>query len=213
VIDTGPAHSAAEEENDNREMHRLAMAIRELMHGLGEPALVALMHPAKAATRETLQPRGGGAFSGSIDGELCAWNEAGVVELFHRTKFRGPGFTPMFFRLERVALGVQDNFGANVATVVAVHDPEGRPAKSEGRKRGPWPAMILSKLAELSGLTGDSVAQSVLIAAVVAAMPKPEAGRDTRQQQAVRALREVAAEPDAPIRLHEGQVFAIGATV
>jgi hypothetical protein len=133
VIDTGPAHSSAEEENDNREMHKLAMAMRDLMGPLGNPATVALMHPTKEATRDNLQPRGGGAFSGSIDGELCAWQEHGQVEFFHRTKFRGPGFEPMWFALERFELpGMQDNFGEPVITVLAMQtDADGvnRPAR------------------------------------------------------------------------------------
>lgn len=121
VIDTGPAHSCAQEENDNREMHKLAMSMRDLMEPLGNPATVALMHPTKEASHDNLQPRGGGAFSGSIDGELCAWQEQGNVEFFHRTKFRGPGFDPMWFSLERYELpGMQDNFGEPVSTVLAV---------------------------------------------------------------------------------------------
>lgn len=134
LIDTGPAHSSAEEENDNREMHKLAMAMRDLMVPLGNPAAVALMHPTKEATRDNLQPRGGGAFSGSIDGELCAWQEQGQVDFFHRTKFRGPGFDPIRFVLERFELpGMEDNFGEPVVTVVAVEssNAEGMPL---GRK-------------------------------------------------------------------------------
>ncbi|QDF96782.1 hypothetical protein CJ010_09700 [Azoarcus sp. DD4] len=134
VIDTGPAHSSAEEENDNREMHKLAMAMRDLMEPLGNPATVALMHPTKEATRDNLQPRGGGAFSGSIDGELCAWQERGQVEFFHRTKFRGPGFEPMRFELERFELpGMEDNFGEPVVTVLAVESDNDDPAPI-GRK-------------------------------------------------------------------------------
>lgn len=134
VIDTGPAHSSAEEENDNREMHKLAMAMRDLMEPLGNPATVALMHPTKEATRDNLQPRGGGAFSGSIDGELCAWQERGQVEFFHRTKFRGPGFEPMRFNLERFQLpDMEDNFGEPVVTVLAVESDNTDPAPI-GRK-------------------------------------------------------------------------------
>lgn len=134
VIDTGPAHSSAEEENDNREMHKLAMAMRDLKEPLGNPATVALMHPTKEATRDNLQPRGGGAFSGSIDGELCAWQERGQVEFFHRTKFRGPGFEPMRFVLERFQLpDMEDNFGEPVVTVLAVETDNNDPAPI-GRK-------------------------------------------------------------------------------
>ena len=121
VIDTGPAHSVAEDENDNREMHKLAMAMRELMVPLGNPATVALMHPTKEAKRDNLQPRGGGAFSGSIDGELCAWQEDRKIELFHRTKLRGPGFKPIWFKLQRYEFpGLFDNFDEPVSTVLAV---------------------------------------------------------------------------------------------
>ncbi len=121
VIDTGPAHSSASDENANREMHTLAMAMRDLMAPLGNPATVALMHPAKEAKRDNLQPRGGGAFSGSIDGELCVWQEHGQVEFFHRTKFRGRGFESMRFELEKIEVpGMVDNFDESVVSVLAV---------------------------------------------------------------------------------------------
>jgi len=121
VIDTGPAHSSAEDEDDNRGMHKLAMAMRTLMEPLGNPATVVLMHPTKSATRDDLQPRGGGAFSGSIDGELCAWQSDGKIEFFHRTKFRGPGFKSIWFDLEKYIFpSMVDNFGAEVLTVLAV---------------------------------------------------------------------------------------------
>jgi len=137
VIDTGPAHSAADDEDDNRDMHMLAMAIRDLMEPLGNPATVALMHPTKSAEREGLQPRGGGAFSGSIDGELCAWHENGKVEFFHRTKFRGPGFSSIWFDLEKFTLpAMLDNFGNPVQTVLAVESSVSGEAKGGGRRTG-----------------------------------------------------------------------------
>lgn len=130
IIDTGPAHSSADDENDNRQMHALAMAARSLTISLGNPATLVLMHPAKGAKRDTLQPRGGGSFSGSIDGELCAWNERGVVEFFHRVKFRGPGFRPIRFELRRhTFLEILDNFGEPAVSVVAVPTDEEPQAK------------------------------------------------------------------------------------
>lgn len=121
VIDTGPSHSATEDENSNREQHVLAVAMRDLMGPFGSPATVALMHPNKGATRDTLAPRGGSAFSGNIDGELAAWKDDSVVEFFHRAKFRGPGFPPMFFELHRHEFDdVTDNFGEPVVAIVAV---------------------------------------------------------------------------------------------
>lgn len=131
-IDTGPAHSGGDDENDNKQMHTLAMALREFMEPLGGPALIVAMHPTKSATKETMQPRGGGAFSGSIDGELCVWNSDGVIEFYHRTKFRGPGFDPMFFRLEKHTFPkLLDNFGEASISIIAV-PTDGKP---ENKKR------------------------------------------------------------------------------
>lgn len=127
-IDTGPAHSGGDDENDNKQMHTLAMALREFMEPLGGPALIVAMHPTKSATKETMQPRGGGAFSGSIDGELCVWNSDGIIEFYHRTKFRGPGFDPMFFTLEKHTFPkLLDNFCEASISIIAV-PTEGKPA-------------------------------------------------------------------------------------
>ena len=122
IIDTGPAHSEAQDEDDNRQAHKLAMALRELMAPLGNPAALVLMHPAKNASQENMTPRGGGAFAGSVDGLLCAWQDEGVTELYrHAQKFRGPHFEPMCFKMERHTVdGMTDNFDEPVETVVAV---------------------------------------------------------------------------------------------
>jgi hypothetical protein len=167
VIDTGPAHSGAEEENANREMHELAMGMRKLMAPLGNPATVALMHPTKDASKDNLQPRGGGAFSGSIDGELCAWAEGGIVEFFHRAKFRGPGFTPMCFELVPFDLpGEQDNFGEPVTTVVAIESAvrtTGAGDKIKGKlQQALWSAIESHYVANtLPPSIDDIVAQSI----------------------------------------------------
>jgi hypothetical protein len=124
VIDTGPAHSSADDENDNRAMHELAIAMRDLMEPLGKPCTIALMHPHKSPTKETLLPRGGSAFVGSIDGCLCLWRESGetITELFpHGQKFRGRPFNPMYFELQPIDHPIAlDNFGDPIGTVIAV---------------------------------------------------------------------------------------------
>lgn len=124
MIDTGPAHSSAEDENDNRAMHELAMAMRELMEPLGNPCTIALMHPSKGATKENLLPRGGSSFVGSIDGCLCLWREPGdtTTELFpHGQKFRGRPFGSMYFDLKPVDHPTAlDNFGDPIGTVIAM---------------------------------------------------------------------------------------------
>jgi hypothetical protein len=170
VIDTGPAHSEAEDENSNREAHTFAISIRDLMAPLGNPATVLLMHPAKASTRDTLEPRGGSAMAGSIDGELCAWQEdrGEVVEFFHRSKLRGPGFAPMFFKLEEVTLpGMKTNFGKPVTTIVAVETAE-RPAGQEvkGRPLRAGEQVVVDTYHALAGLDGGAVSRDSLVAAV-----------------------------------------------
>lgn len=129
IVDTGPAHSEAEDENDNRQMHKLAMALRHLMAPFADaqsnraPAIMVLMHPAKSAKRDEITARGGGAFLGSIDGEILGWraDPKDPVEVYHRTKFRGPGFDPLLFNLEPFTFSqVTDNFGEPIKTVIAV---------------------------------------------------------------------------------------------
>ena len=123
MIDTGPAHSSADDENDNRAMHELAISMRRLMEPLGMPCTVALMHPHKSPTKETLLPRGGSAFVGSIDGCLCLWREPGAAttELFpHGQKFRGRPFDSMYFDLVPMDHPTElDNFGDPIGTVIA----------------------------------------------------------------------------------------------
>ncbi len=141
-IDTGPAHSNADDENDNRAMHALAIAMRELMAPLGMPCTIALMHPSKGATKESLLPRGGSAFVGSIDGCLCLWRESGetTTELFaHGQKFRGRHFDPMYFDLKPVNHPTAlDNFGDPIGTVIATpgDKPEGDQESSAGLPKG-----------------------------------------------------------------------------
>lgn len=148
IIDTGPAHSCAEEENDNPTMHKFAMSMRDLMEPIGNPATIALMHPTKGATKDNLHPRGGGAFSGSIDGELCAWSDGnGLVEFWHTEKFRGPGFEPLIFQLDRHEFpDIKDNFGAPAIAVIASHVPSTE-AKSSRRLDERWKSE-LTTLAE-----------------------------------------------------------------
>lgn len=141
IVDTGPAHSEAEDENDNRQMHKLAMALRDLMRPLGNPATLVLMHPVKNASRDTLEPRGGGAFSGSVDGLIFGWRENpdDPIEVYHKTKFRGPGFPSLFFQLQAHAIaGMVDNFGDPVMTVVAspcTEQPQTQPRGPKLSKR------------------------------------------------------------------------------
>jgi hypothetical protein len=125
MIDTLPAHSSTDDENANTQQIVVAKAVRKFGLAIGNPAVVAMMHPTQSATKATLRSRGGGAFAGEIDGELLMWNENGVVDLWHSTKFRGPGFKTRSFALKKVGVpGFDDNFGNTASSVVAVEsDP------------------------------------------------------------------------------------------
>lgn len=121
VVDTGPAHASLDDENDNMQMKKLAQACRTLARLPGGPAVLILMHPTKSATKDTLQPRGGGAFSAEVDGLLYAWKDASGVEFFHGAKLRGPGFDPIRFQLVPVELPeFVDNFSDPAQSIVAV---------------------------------------------------------------------------------------------
>lgn len=207
VIDTGPAHSGAEQENDNREMHELAMAMRRMIRPLGSPAMVALMHPTKNADKHSLEPRGGGAFSGSIDGELCAWNEQGVVELFHRTKFRGPGFAPIFFKLRRVELeGVFDNFGEPVITILA-EETDDRPV-SKRQPQHKNQKLAWQVVNDLIDLGGDGVPVDIVIGAVVDKLPLQGGQRDNRGTRVREALEGL--QNGRWIEIHDNMIRIVG---
>jgi AAA domain len=106
VIDTGAAFLAASnvtEENNNLDVLRFALELRQLTKLPGNPAGLALMHPTKYAKREDLVPRGGGAFLNEMDGNLILWadEDRETTELHWTGKLRGPTFDPVTFALEK----------------------------------------------------------------------------------------------------------------
>jgi hypothetical protein len=131
IFDTGPAHSSAEDENDNVSAKLLARSMRIMMDGLKDedgyaPAGLALMHPTKSASKsneyETMTPRGGSGFSGEVDGLMCMVKDGpgGSKMLPHETKFRGVKFDEMFFENRVMTTDGMDNFGNAATTVVTV---------------------------------------------------------------------------------------------
>lgn len=123
------------------------------MEPLGMPCTVALMHPHKSPTKETLLPRGGSAFVGSIDGCLCLWREPGAAttELFpHGQKFRGRPFDSMYFDLVPMDHPTElDNFGDPIGTVIARpgEKPEGGSESSANLPKGVAEAMAMLEAA------------------------------------------------------------------
>jgi hypothetical protein len=89
----------------------------------GGPCVLVLCHPVKHLIHPSqLLPRGGGAFLAEIDGNLTNWKrEDGLIELHHTTKFRGPGFEPILFKLEKITTTkLKDTKGRLLPTVRAV---------------------------------------------------------------------------------------------
>jgi hypothetical protein len=122
VVDTSAAYNMGTDENDNLQARRHAAMFRELTNLPGNPTVIVLCHPTKGATRESLLPRGGGAFLAEVDGNLTCWkDETGIVTLSTAGKYRGPSFDPIRFELKPWELsGVTDTKGRPVQTVVAV---------------------------------------------------------------------------------------------
>lgn len=130
-IDTVPAHSGVDSENDNSQQQQLAQALREIGEDIGQPCIFALMHPPHNAKRETLLPRGGSSFTGSIDGVICIWRASrqSPSEMFaHQSKFRGHWPESVYFDLQVATVtDMVCNHGCPVNSVIAIET--GEPAK------------------------------------------------------------------------------------
>src|SRR4029077_14731110 len=120
---TSAAYFLGDEEMSNTQMATHARMLRKLTTLPGHPCTLALCHPIKHALDATqLLPRGGGAYLAEMDGNLTLWRQDELAILDHSGKFRGPGFQPITFRLERIehAKGLTDAKGRSISTVRAV---------------------------------------------------------------------------------------------
>jgi len=104
IVDTSAAYFLKDDENSNPQMGEHARLLRSLTKLPGNPCVLVLCHPIKHVTDPSqLLPRGGGAFIAEMDGNLTAWKHDDLVTLHHSPdKFRGPGFEPITFRLEKI---------------------------------------------------------------------------------------------------------------
>jgi hypothetical protein len=85
--------------NDNNDVLKHAQQLRLFTELPGLPAVLVACHPVKTATKDNLEPYGGGATMNELDGNATLWNENGVIELSHN-KVRGPEFETRYFRIE-----------------------------------------------------------------------------------------------------------------
>ena len=75
-VDSAAAYFSGDDENHNVQAGAYARNLRVLTTCKGNPAVVILCHPIKAASRDTLLPRGGGAFLAEVDANLTLWSDA-----------------------------------------------------------------------------------------------------------------------------------------
>jgi hypothetical protein len=149
VIDTSAAYFLGQDEISNTEMGAHARKLRRLMQLPGSPCVLVLCHPIKHVTEPSqLLPRGGGAFLAEVDGNLSAWKEEDfLVTLHHTDKFRGPGFEPIPFRLDKVVVEqLKDSKGRLMPTVRAVAISEDEEAQESATAQRDEDAILLARL-------------------------------------------------------------------
>jgi AAA domain len=99
--DTLQAGFSGAQFNDNKDALNHAQALRELTTLPGGPGVLVACHPIKNATKDNLEPFGGGATMNEFDGNLWLWNDEGRIELGWN-KVRGPEPGDRFFRIEKL---------------------------------------------------------------------------------------------------------------
>jgi hypothetical protein len=148
IIDTSAAYFLGDDENSNAELGEHARKLRRLIGLPGGPCGLVLCHPIKhAAEPAQLLPRGGGSFLAEMDGNLTAWKEDNLIALHHSDKFRGPGFEPISFRLEKVTVEeLKDSKGRVIPTVRAVAISEDEEAREVEASRADEDKVLVARL-------------------------------------------------------------------
>jgi len=134
IVDTSAAYFLKDDENSNPQIGAHARMLRSLTKLPGNPCVLTLCHPTKHVTDPSqLVPRGGGAFLNEMDGNLTGWkHDENLVTLHHSDKFRGPGFEPITFKLEKITTEkLVDSDGRKLPTVHAVAISEQEEAEQE----------------------------------------------------------------------------------
>jgi hypothetical protein len=122
IGDSLAAYFPGDDENHNVQMGGYARNWRVLTTCAGRPAVMALAHPIKAATRDNLLPRGGGAFLAEIDANLTLWADGDreTTSLHWQGKIRGADFQPITFGLVPVTINdKRDSKGRLLVSVIA----------------------------------------------------------------------------------------------
>jgi hypothetical protein len=145
VVDTSAAYFEGDEENGNVQVGAHARMFRQLLKFPGDPCALVLCHPVKNAQADNLLPRGGGAFTAEVDGNLTCWKTDSLVSLHWQGKFRGPDFAPLTFQLETVSSPqLRDSKGRQIPSVVAKALSEIEKSKADANSREDEDAMLLA---------------------------------------------------------------------
>jgi hypothetical protein len=123
LVDTSISYFSGDDEDDNLQARTHAWHLRALSSLPGRPSVVANCHPTKSADRDSLLPRGGGAFLNELDSNLTVWAEGETAVLHWHWKKRGPDFDPIPFEFQVKTL---EEHGRSVPTVVAAFISEQR---------------------------------------------------------------------------------------
>ena len=98
IVDSVQAYFVDGDMSTNSDAKEHILAFRQLTKFVGNPAVVGLAHPVKAADMANLVPYGGGSLLNEIDGNLTMILADGIATL-HHTKLRQPSFMEKKFQL------------------------------------------------------------------------------------------------------------------
>lgn len=116
LVDSVQAFMMRGDMNANIEAKEHILSFRHLTRLKGNPAVIALAHPTKAADPNNLVPYGGGSIMNEIDTNLTLYLN-GEIATLHHTKARQPSFAPKKFRLKVTEFGdMLNNFGKPVTS-------------------------------------------------------------------------------------------------
>jgi hypothetical protein len=120
LVDTASSFFPGDDDNSNTQQGAYARSLRTLCGMPGYPAVVVNCHPVKNAGRDSLWPRGGGAFLNELDGNFTLWSEdLGEMTTLGFNKLRGPAFAPFSYKLKTVPTGRHYPNGVSFDTIIA----------------------------------------------------------------------------------------------
>jgi AAA domain len=154
VLDTSAALFVGDNENDPIQMLKHALTQRALCGLPGNPTVLALNHPIKAAcSQEQLLPRGGGGYLNETDGNFTLWaHDDRLTDFYWTGKLRGPDFEKITFRLPTIRTPkLVDSNGRQMPTVMAEVVTTAQAEAVEKASLGQEDRLLQAMLSRLNG--------------------------------------------------------------